>query len=127
MTKLAEESFKEIGFSPTYAYLLMTIHEMPNISSKELAQELFIAQSTLTRLVDKMVYQGYIERKQEGRKIFVSLTKKGLDVQASLSRQWFKLHDRYNALIGKESSKALVQEMNLTSEKLESREVSHHE
>lgn len=119
MTKLSDETFKEIGFSPTYAYLLMTLYEMPDITSTELSQELFIAQSTLTRLVDKMVYQGYIERIYTGRNSFPRLTKKGIEIQDSLKAQWIKLHDKYNELLGKERSKALVKEMNLASKELE--------
>ena len=62
ITKMAEETFKPLGFSPTYAYLLMVLNDTPGISSKALAEELFIAQSTLTRLVDKLEYQGYVKR-----------------------------------------------------------------
>lgn len=119
MTKMAEEVFKELGFSPTYAYLLMTVNENPNIASKQLSEELFLTQSTLTRLVDKMVYQGYVERACVGRNSFVSLTKKGIEVQPALAKQWIKFHHKYSKLLGYDEAEEFVRTMTKISEKLE--------
>jgi hypothetical protein len=38
MNKMAEEEFAPIGHSPTYAFLLMTVHAYPGITQKELSE-----------------------------------------------------------------------------------------
>ncbi len=119
IAKLAEETFKPLGFSPTYAYLLMEIKDHPGISSKALAEELFIAQSTLTRLVDKMMYHGYVERTITGRNSIISLTKEGEDIQEQIVKYWRKLYHKYSEIISYEKGEEMVKEINDIAEALE--------
>jgi len=121
ITKLAEETFKPLGFSPTYAYLLMEIKKNPGISSKALADEMFITQSTLTRLVDKMAYQGYVHRTIKGRKSLINLTKQGEDIQEQILKYWRKLYHKYSEIIGYEKGEDMVKEVNSIAETLENR------
>ncbi len=119
ITKMAEETFKPLGFSPTYAYLLMVLNDTPGISSKALAEELFIAQSTLTRLVDKLEYQGYVKRIFEGRNSIVNLTEKGENIQTQIMRHWRKLYHKYSEIIGYDEGEAMVTELNRIAAMLE--------
>lgn len=119
MTKLADETFKPLGLSPTYAYLLLVLNEIDDVTSKKLSEELFLTQSTVTRLVDKLVGQGYVERRLVGRNSFVKLTQKGKDIQKDLRKHWYILHDKYEEIIGKEKAEEVVRELNLISRNLE--------
>ncbi len=119
ITKYAEETFKPLGFSPTYAYLLMVLKDNPDIPSKALAEELFIAQSTLTRLVDKMMYLGYVERTMKGRNSIINLTQKGEDIQVQINKHWRKLYHKYSEVLGYKKGEDMVKEINGLAGKLE--------
>ena len=119
ITKIAEETFSPLGLSPTYAYLLMTLKDRTEIPSKVLAEDLFLAQSTLTRLVDKLEHQGYVHRTFVGRNSMISLTKKGEDIQEQLLKHWRKLYHKYSHIIGYDEGETIVKELNRISEMLE--------
>jgi len=55
LTKLAEEAFVPLGISPSYAFLLLLVHENPGITPSALSVELNLDPSTITRLADKMI------------------------------------------------------------------------
>lgn len=67
LNKLAEESFQKVGMTPTYAFILLILAEEDGRLQKDIAQILYIAPSTLTRLVEKLVYKGYVTTLTEGR------------------------------------------------------------
>ncbi len=121
IAKLAEEAFLPLGFSPTYAYLLMALYEHQSMTSKALAEELFITQSTLTRLVDKLVLQGYVKREHSGRSSILELTEKGVNIQEQIQKQWRKLYHAYSEIIGYDEGEALVKQLHHFSDQLENK------
>lgn len=59
---------------------LQYICHIPNITLKELAEKLIIAQSSASELVDRLVKMKYVERKispEDRRKVILSLSSKG--------------------------------------------------
>ncbi len=72
-----EQGFRQLGISSSYAYLIVAIEQHENIGTVELATELNLKPSTITRLVDKMVQQGYVTRKSSGKRTQIRCTDKG--------------------------------------------------
>ncbi|ELK39683.1 hypothetical protein BAG01nite_48160 [Brevibacillus agri] len=56
--------------------------------------------STITRLVDKMVQKGQLERKIEGKHVLIWQTDKGREAQADIAVAVQELHGRYSAVLG---------------------------
>ncbi len=56
-------AYSELGLSPAHAYLLRLVLEQPGLVQKEIAAELNLEKSTITRFIDKMVDEGYLLRK----------------------------------------------------------------
>lgn len=106
---LAEESFMELGLSPSYAFVLMVIYEEEAIPISQVAQRVGLKPSTLTRLADKLERKGYITRRQEGRTVL--LTKAALLDQeiSKINNGWNKLFHAYNKVLGKENAEMLNQ------------------
>jgi hypothetical protein len=52
--KLAIESWKETGLSPSHAYVLFAVLEVPGIQPSAVAEQLQLQASTITRLVQKL-------------------------------------------------------------------------
>lgn len=108
ITRMAESSFKEIGISPSHAFMMMLINDIPGITQKELSEHLGLAPSTLTRFADKLVYQGYIERAQKGKNVLMHPTEEGMALQKPIEACWKKLFESYSAILGKEEGIALT-------------------
>ncbi|MCH5586113.1 MarR family transcriptional regulator [Shimazuella sp. AN120528] len=116
--KLAEEEFRKIGLSPTYAFLILVVKEQPRITLTELSSILHIAPSTGTRFVDKLIVKGLVDRKTEGKLAKVTLTEKGLQLHDEIQACWDRLYDRYSAIFGKEEGDALTETVLKASETL---------
>ena len=101
MTKMADEEFAITGLSSSYAILLMTVIDEQGIQPKEISIQMQLSPSTITRLIEKMEYRGYLERKQVGRTTEVYVTQSGQDLQPRIQEAWANLHNRYSNILGK--------------------------
>lgn len=118
LNKLAEESFQKVGMTPTYAFILLILAEEDGRLQKDIAQILYIAPSTLTRLVEKLVYKGYVTTLTEGRTRKVYLTVNGRELLPDIREAWDNLHARYKAILGDDYADDLTSIININSEKL---------
>ncbi|MFD1356783.1 MarR family winged helix-turn-helix transcriptional regulator [Fictibacillus halophilus] len=108
ITRMAEESFKKTGLSPTHAFLLMLVNNKPGISQSELAEELHMMPSTITRFIDKLVIKGLLERKAEGKRSFIFPTEAGENTQEEIKEAWKDLYRNYSAVLGEDAGKELT-------------------
>jgi MarR family transcriptional regulator, organic hydroperoxide resistance regulator len=76
MEKLAVESWKPAGLSPSHAYLLIMVLEDPGQQPGNLAQHLQLTPSTITRLLEKLEEKKLIVRNTEGKLTNVYPTQK---------------------------------------------------
>ncbi|KEQ23634.1 MarR family winged helix-turn-helix transcriptional regulator [Paenibacillus tyrfis] len=119
ITKMAEEEFSPTGLSPTYAFILMAVYEKEGISQKELAEIVHLHQSTITRLIEKLVGKGFLTNQTSGRTSLFFSTDKGKQLQDIIETCWGNLHKRYAEILGQEKGDALTLELYETSDLLE--------
>lgn len=117
--KIAEDEFEKLGMSPSYVYILLGVHLKPGITQKELCQELHLMPSTLTRLLDKLILKGLVEKKQDGKTSHIYLTEKGIELKNNIDELRFKLHDRYKQILGEENYQILIKLTNESAKLLE--------
>lgn len=117
--QIAEEELKSLNMSPTYVYILLGVKAKEGITQKELSEELHLKPSTITRLIDKLVYNGMVERKVDGKLSRVYLTKLGQDIQQDIEKSRHNLHNRYKELLGSEEYKNILELTNLSAKILE--------
>lgn len=118
MTKLAEEAFSETGLSPSYAFVLMIVNDDPGIQPGDIAQQMQLTPSTVTRLIDKLENKGYLVRVFEGRISRVNPTKKSLTLHNKLKAAWKALYKEYTDILGEEESRQLTDLSYKASKKL---------
>lgn len=111
INKMTENAFMSTGLAPSYAFLMMVVIEKEEIGTGELANILKLAPSTVTRFVDKLILQGYLQRDQNGRNIIVSATQKGKTLLPSIQESWRKLFDSYCEVLGEEFAVKLTSDM----------------
>lgn len=118
ITKMAEEAFAKTGLSPMYGFLLLTVDENPGMSPTQLASELSIAPSTITRFVDKLEQKGFVERSFSGKFSNISLTEKGKALKVEINEAWSNLYKEYSAILGEEQGKAITANINKVADQL---------
>lgn len=119
ITKIAEDEFASTGLSPMYGYLILLINGKPGSSQKDLAEQLYITPSTLTRFIDKLEAKQLAERKVSGKTVLVYPTDKSKELEGTIRQASRKLHDSYTVLIGDEDSSLLSTGIKSASERLE--------
>ena len=119
LTKVADEAFSKVGLSSSYAFLLMTVSEKPGIQPKEISKKLQLTPSTITRLIEKMEYRGFLERKQSGRCTQVYATEAGLALHPKIKDAWQQLYQHYADVLGAEESNQLTADIYDAVTKLE--------
>ncbi len=119
MTKISDEEFASTGLSSSHAFLLMTVNEKQGIQPKEISEHMQLTASTVTRLIEKMEYRGYLERQSVGRSTEVYSTPAGLALQPKLKEIWRNLYQRYSGILGKEVADQLTEDIYTSTQKLE--------
>ena len=120
MERLANDTWKKVGLSPSHAYLLMMVIDDPGIQPGTLASELQLSPSTVTRLIEKLEEKKLAVRTNEGKLTNVYPTPKGKDLLPKLKSCVTEFHDSYSTILGKEESARLVHNINKITDKLSS-------
>ena len=119
MDKLAEEVFASLDIAPSYAFLLITINDYPGITQKELCQKLSIAPSTSTRFIDKLVKQNYVERKKDGKHIFIYLTESGKALCEDVYHCLEQIYLQHAQILNQDHSGQLIRLLHEASEEFD--------
>ncbi len=116
--KLATNSWKSVGLSPSHAYLLMMVLDEPGIQPGTLVKELLLTPSTITRLLDKLETKKLVKRIAEGKTINVFPTSKGRSLQPQLKKCSDHFSENYCSTLGKDNSEKLTKTLNKITDKL---------
>lgn len=116
--KLANESWKPVGLSPSHGYLLMLVNKNPGMQPTSLCEQLQLTPSTITRLIEKLEDKKLVIRTTEGKLTNVYPTPKGKALQPELEQAVKHFYETYAAILGKEESARLVQNLNKISDQL---------
>lgn len=87
MQLFERDQIKPHGFTTSQAYVLTQLYQNPELTMNELSDKLNAQTSTMTRIVNNLVRDGYVLRtrdERDRRVVVVSLTTKGIDVAKKL-------------------------------------------
>lgn len=116
--KLATESWKPAGLPPSHGYLLILVLEEPGIQPGQIADQLQLSPSTITRLIEKLEENKLVIRTTEGKLTNVYPTPKGKEMKEVIKECIADFHGKYVKMLGKEESRQFVQNLNRMSDKL---------
>ena len=119
LTKMADEEFAQTGLTSSYAFLLMTVNDKPGIQPKEISLHMQLTPSTVTRLIEKMEFRGFLERKHIGRITEVYPTQTSIEMNIKIKKAWNNLYNRYADILGKEEADHLTHIIHESTNKLE--------
>lgn len=98
----------EIDLTYTQYITMLVLWEQEELTLNELGSYLYLDSGTLTPLIKRMEQKGLVSRKRatnDERKVYISLTKKGLDLQEQAKDIPFKVASCYN--LDEEEAKTL--------------------
>ena len=117
--KLATESWKKVDMSPSHAYLLILVLEEPGMQAGQIAEQLQLTPSTITRLLEKLEERKLVIRATEGKLTNVYPTQKSKEMKPLLKQCVDDFYEIYVKILGKDESKHFIKNMNLIADKLE--------
>ena len=122
VNRIWEDAFRPLDLSPAHAYLLRLVVAQPGLLQKEIAQELGLAPSTVTRFVDALEARGFVKRSQTGvadaREQKVLPTAKASRLGKRLESAGEELHDVVRDMLGDRKLQGLVKGMRDSRDKL---------
>ena len=116
--KLAKESWKAIGLSPSHAYLLLLVLEQPGVQPGEIAAEIQLTPSTITRLIEKLEEKKLLIRTTEGKVTNVYGTPKAKALYPKMKSCLDDFFRQCNEILGADESARMTQNINKLTDKL---------
>ena len=89
MQLFERDQIKPHGFTTSQAYVLTQLKQTPELTMNELSEKLNAQTSTMTRIVNNLVRDGYVVRSRDEsdrRTVVVTLTEKGLEAAGGLEK-----------------------------------------
>ncbi|MCG2590285.1 MarR family winged helix-turn-helix transcriptional regulator [Rhodohalobacter sulfatireducens] len=100
ITRHFDSYFEEYDLATSYVELLLILYDQDELSQNDLAEEMKLAPSTITRFVNKLVKKGLIQKKKVGRTAVITLSKKGEDELPTLKRAFDNAVSDLEAILG---------------------------
>ncbi len=116
--KLAIDSWKPVGLSPSHAYLLMLVLEEPGVQPGFISAHLSLTPSTITRLIEKLEEKKLVVRTTEGKVTNVYPTPKAKEMLPEMRTCVANFYESYASVLGEQESTKMVQRMCAISDKL---------
>ncbi|MGM0546173.1 MAG: MarR family winged helix-turn-helix transcriptional regulator [Bacteroidota bacterium] len=115
LTNQADETFATVGLSSSHALLLWLIYDNPNAQPSQLANQMQLKPSTITRLVQKLERRELVKKQSEGRATSIRCTGQGENLAQDIQQKWEqliqqqkdKLGDRYVEVLSEMIANAL--------------------
>jgi DNA-binding MarR family transcriptional regulator len=94
LNSIADEEFKKMDITATQGFALIAIGDLDKHTPSEIAAELEMKPSTITRFLDKLEELGYVKREYHGRNTEVDMTELGKEKLKEVFQCWKGIHDR---------------------------------
>lgn len=123
LNKKWAEAFKQYDLSPAHGYMLRVVLSEPGISQKQLADELMLEKSTITRFVDVLQNKGFVVRRrgntEDARELSIYATNKANKIYAQLEELGDTLYQTMVSQIGEKNLELLVRGLRDATNKIE--------
>jgi len=115
------KAFLDFDMSPAHGYMLRVVLSHPGITQKQLAIELKLEKSTITRFVDALQKKRLVERKTagiDGREQNIYPTNEALNIHQSLELKGDELYKQMLGAIGEKQLISLVEQLKQSEKSL---------
>ncbi len=117
--KLAMACWKKAALSPSHGYLLVIALEQPGIQPGQLAAQLQLSPSTVTRLVEKLEEKELVRRSMEGKTTNIFPTEKGRALSPMLESCIRQFHEQVENIVGQDNASQLIESIHRCTDTLD--------
>lgn len=113
LNRIWDEAYSEIGLSAPHAYMLRSICQQPGLTQQQIANELHLEKSTVTRFVDTLIEKRLIRREQgeDNRQNLLVPTNAGIQLGKQADKIGNDLYKKMRLRIGETAFTELVHDM----------------
>ena len=112
LTAIYDEIYRPLGATANQLNLIVTIEKLRDASPQQLGKTLNIEKSTLSRNLERMRREGWIEIQKDGRQQEVTTTTAGRKLLARSYPLWQEAQEKTRALLGETGADSLVETVN---------------
>lgn len=116
-----ENAFGKVGLSPSHAYLLRAVLKKPGVTQQELAKEMNLNKSTVTRFIEVLEKKNLLVRKsssQDQREKLIHPSAQAIEMSDQLEALGNELYTSMCELIGNDSLEMFVNSAREINDKL---------
>lgn len=95
-----DDRLSRFNLATSYIELMILMRKNGGVSQKDIASQLSLAPSTVTRFVEKLKNQGYLTKQRDGRNMTIELTDNGRRVSAEMEREYESIVQDIRDLMG---------------------------
>lgn len=122
VNRVWDQAFAEFDLSPAHGYLLRLVLSEPGLNQKQLAEQLNLNKSTITRFIDALEKKGLLKRKKamtdDGREQIIIASKKAELIQRKLDEKGDSLYQQMQLKLGNDELIQLVGKLKSAANKL---------
>lgn len=121
LNRIWDDAYKESGLSAPHAYMLRMIAAEPNLMQKEIAEQLQLEKSTITRFTTILIEKKLIVKQatEDGRQNSLVVTAKGKQLATKLNKIGDSLYKKMQKQLGDKQFEQVVKQIKMTSKFLE--------
>ena len=105
VTRVWTAAYKPYGLSPPHAFMLRVVLAKPGLMPRELAKELSLSRSTVTRFLDSLEKRKFLVRKmatEDGREVQIYPAKAAIKIHDELEKTGKNLSKQMEDMFGKD-------------------------
>lgn len=115
LERLANESFAPTGMAPPYTYIMLMIRNNEGLTMTELADSFDYEQSTLSRMVQKLVSRGWLAKKRQGRQTQLYITTRAGHILSVMEDSLIAFREMSDEMMGGHAEKLQASHTMLTA------------
>lgn len=100
LTSFFDDRLSSFGLATSYVELLIQLMDNEPSTQTEIAGGLDLAPSTVTRFIDKLISEGYVNRKRAGRSVSIELTETGRKKTSEMKKVYDDTVMELNEMMG---------------------------
>lgn len=122
VSRIWTKAYSQFELSPPHAFLLRVVLAKPGLLPRELAEELSLSRSTITRFMDSLEQRHLLIRKptgKDGRELQVYPTKRAIEIHQELDASGHALTKLVGDIVGKDEISQTVTKLREVQKLLE--------
>ena len=122
VSRIWSEAFRRFGLSPPHAFLLRVVLDRPGLCPSELAEELSLSRSTITRFLDSLEKRNFLVRTptdSDGRELRIYPTHAAKEIHRDLDETGERLSRLMAETLGKDDLLTTVSKLRAIKTKID--------